>query len=273
MLLSLNDPQLQSTLDQAAQRTTRRVKELNGSTSQLFFKNIDDSIIRGNSMSKSAATARQPSGQLPKFIRNDVADRLDLRDCTRQLAYTAQAEAGGIKLYQACQKLPYFKDKSKVRLHFIGHSAGSILHSRLIERLSEQGWCFDSVNFMAPAVRVDTFADKVVPAIKNGRVKRYHQFHLTDATEQKDPSYKPILGSSRSLLYLVSQSFEQGKVTPILGMEKYFDAKLQALPNVRACAAPCKESQSVEHGGFDDDKATRGSVVALNMGKELREAV
>lgn len=36
-----------------------------------------------------------------------------------------------------------------------------------------------------------------------------------------------------------------------------------ALPNVRAWAAPCKESQSVEHGCFDDDKATRESVVAL----------
>ena len=55
-----------------------------------------------------------------------------------------------------------------------------------------------------------------------------------------------FLGYSRSLLYLDSQSFEQGKTTSILGMEKYFDAKLQALPNVRAWAAPCKESQSVE---------------------------
>jgi hypothetical protein len=104
----------------------------------------------------------------------------------------------------ACQKSPYFKDKSKVRLHLIGHSAGSILHSHLIHRLSAQGWNFDSVNFMAPAVRVDTFTEKVVPAIKDGRVKCYHQFHLTDAAEQKDTSCKPILGYSRSLLYLVS---------------------------------------------------------------------
>ena len=185
-------------------------------------------------------------------------------------AITALAEAGGIKLYQACQKSPYFKDKSKVRLHLIGHSAGSILHSHLIDRMAAQGWIFDSVNFMAPAVRVDTFTDKVVPAIKDGRVKRYHQFHLTDAAEQKDSSCKPILGYSRSLLYLVSQSFEQGKTTPILGMEKYF-AKLQALPNVRTWAAPCKESQSVEHGGFDDDKATRESVVGLIKGKVLGE--
>lgn len=75
--------------------------------------------------------------------------------------------------------------------------------------------------------------DRVFRSIKNGTVKRYHQFHLTNAAEQKDLSCKLVFG-----------------------MEKYFDAKLQALPNVRAWAAPCKKSQSVEHGGFDDDKAT-----------------
>jgi hypothetical protein len=184
-------------------------------------------------------------------------------------AITGAAESGGIKLYEACQKSPFFKDKSKVRLHLIGHSAGSILHSHLIDRLAAQGWSFDSVSFMAPAVRVDTFTGKVLPHIKCNTVRRYHQFHLKDEVEQKDPSCKPILGYSRSLLYLVSQSFERGKTTPILGMEKYFDAELQALPNVRAWAAPCKESQSVEHGGFDDDRATRESVVALIKGKGL----
>lgn len=223
-------------------------------------------------MPRGASVSRTSSAKPTAFIRNIVPDRLDLRDHPYQPAIqinpgtslkprwwkkglgkmlaapgsmiwgemkqnadaiTALAEAGGIKLYQACQKSPFFKDKSKVRLHLIGHSAGSILHSYLIDRLAAQGWSFDSVNFMTPAVRVDTFTDKVVPAIKDGRVKRYHQFHLTDAAEQKDPSCKPILGYSRSLLYLVSQSFEQGKTTPILCMEKHFDAKLQALPNVR----------------------------------------
>ncbi|MBK8570504.1 MAG: hypothetical protein IPN81_11455 [Nitrosomonadales bacterium] len=37
---------------------------------------------------------------------------------------------------------------------------------------------------MAPAVRVDTFTDKVLPAIKDG-AQRYHQSHLADAAEQK----------------------------------------------------------------------------------------
>jgi hypothetical protein len=35
---------------------------------------------------------------------------------------------------------------------------------------------------------------------------------------------------------------------------------------VRVWVAPCKESQSVEHGGFDDDKVTRERVVGLIKG-------
>lgn len=82
------------------------------------------------------------------------------------------------------------------------------------------------------------------PHIKSNAVRRYHVFHNTDTAEQKDPSCKPMLG-----------------------IEKYFDAKLHALPNVRAWAAPCKKSQSVEHGGIDDDRATRESVVGLIRGR------
>lgn len=180
-------------------------------------------------------------------------------------AISSAAESGGIKLYQACQRSPFFKDPKKIRLHLIGHSAGSILHSHVIDRLGKQGWNFDSVNFMAPAVRVDTFNEKVVPAIKSKKVRRYNQFQLSDDMEQKDPTCKPILGYSRSLLYLVSQSFEKGQVTPILGMEKYFNARIttQPLPNLRAWSAPCKESKSTTHGGFDDDATTMESVIAL----------
>jgi hypothetical protein len=180
-------------------------------------------------------------------------------------AISKAADSGGIKLYQACQRSPFFKDLKKVRLHLIGHSAGSILHSHVIDRLGNQGWNFDSVNFMAPAVRVDTFNEIVIPAIKSRKVKRYNQFQLSDDMEQKDPTCKPILGYSRSLLYLVSQSFEKGQVTPILGMEKYFNEKIasQKLPNVYTWSAPCKESKSTTHGGFDDDGTTMASVIAL----------
>lgn len=183
-------------------------------------------------------------------------------------AISTTADSGGAKLYNACQRSPYFANPSKVRLHLIGHSAGSILHSHVVERLGGAGWNFESVNFMAPAVRIDTFQEKVVPAIKSGKVKRYNQFHLIDEMERKDATCKPILGYSRSLLYLVSQSFEKGQVTPILGMEKYFNQIItpQKLPNTHTWIAPGNESKSTTHGGFDDDDTTMSSVIALIRG-------
>ena len=186
-------------------------------------------------------------------------------------AISNTAESGGMKLYKACRQSPHFADLSKVRLHLVGHSAGAILHSHVVDRLGGQGWEFESVNFMAPAVRVDLFEKTVVPAIANGKVKRFNQFHLSDDMEQKDPTCKPILGYGRSLLYLVSQSLEHGRSTPILGMEKYFNDKISSknLPNIYTWAAPGKESQSTTHGGFDDDQVTMASVIALMKGKSI----
>lgn len=80
-----------------------------------------------------------------------------------------------------------------------------------------------------------------------------------------EAALEPNLRSNFAGRYIL-QLLEQGKAMPILGMERYLEVELQALPNVRAWAAPCKESQSVEHGGFDD-KATRESVVGLIEGK------
>ena len=186
-------------------------------------------------------------------------------------ALTGAAESGGMKLYDACTRSPFFADMSKVRLHLIGHSAGSIVHSHAVRRLCKRGWTFESVNFMAPAVRVDLFQDSVMPAIASGKVKRFNQFHLSDDMEQKDPTCKAVMGYGRSLLYLVSQSFEGGQVTPILGMQKYFERDIapQNLPNIRAWTSPGDSSKSTTHGGFDDDDATMASVIALIQGKSL----
>jgi hypothetical protein len=121
------------------------------------------------------------------------------------------------------------------------------------------------VNFMAPAVRVDIFKQFVVPAIQSGKVKQYNQFELSDDAEQKDPTCEPILGYSRSLLYLVSQSFEKGTTTPILGMEKYFNSEIVPLnlSNVTVFKAPGPYSKSTTHGGFDDDQTTRDKIISL----------
>jgi hypothetical protein len=173
--------------------------------------------------------------------------------------------SGGLKLYDACKKSPYFGKSSNVRLHLIGHSAGAIVHSLIVDRLGSAGWKFETVNFMAPAVRADSFIEQVVPSLKSGAVKMYNQFSLLDDIEMKDPTCEPLLGYNRSLLYLVSQSFERGEVTPILGMEKYFNSQILALnlANVALITAPSSSSQSTTHGGFDDDPTTMNKLISL----------
>ncbi|RZU41781.1 C1 family peptidase [Edaphobacter modestus] len=180
-------------------------------------------------------------------------------------AISSAQESGGLKLYEASKRSPYFKDMSKVRLHLVGHSAGAIVHSYIVNRLK---WNFETVNFMAPAVRADVFQSQVVPAIRSGKVKQYNQFELTDEMEQKDPTCKPILDYSRSLLYLVSQSFEKGEVTPILGMERYFASEVLSLGlrNVATFKAPQQYSKSTTHGGFDNDTTTRDKILSLIKG-------
>jgi hypothetical protein len=179
-------------------------------------------------------------------------------------AISARPDSGARILHDAANASPEFA-KSPVRLHLIGHSAGSIVHSHIVERLCALGWNFASLNLMAPAVTTDLFSRSVLPRLKDGRVQQLNQFHLGDAQEQTDPSCKPILHYTRSLLYLVSESFEGGRRTPLLGMEKYWEQSIGALnlPNVRTLAAPGSASQSTTHGGFDDDAATRQSVIAL----------
>jgi len=179
-------------------------------------------------------------------------------------AISAGEKSGGRILYECANLSPWFT-KTPVRLHLVGHSAGSIAHSHIVHRLCERGWKFESLNLMAPAVTVKLFNETVIPRLRDGKVKRLNEFHLTDVVEQADPTCKPILYYTRSLLYLVSESFERGKQTPLVGMEKYFDQHIGrlGLKNVKAWTSPAGASQSTTHGGFDDDKATRDSVISL----------
>lgn len=164
-------------------------------------------------------------------------------------------QAGGVLLYR------HFKHgvgTQKIRMHFVGHSAGSIVASFMIDRLAREGLSFESASFMAPAVKVSTFDALVRPHLQSGVLKRYQQFHLTDHAEQDDGSCGAY---RRSLLYLVSESFEGGETTPILGMQRYFKGYGDALPNARVCEAPGPDSTAAEHGAFDDDPTTRERIL------------
>ncbi|HET7792912.1 MAG TPA: C1 family peptidase [Rhizobacter sp.] len=170
-------------------------------------------------------------------------------------------QAGGVLLYR------HFKHgvaNKKIRMHFVGHSAGSIVAAFMIDRLAQEGMKFESVSFMAPAVKLSTFDERLRPHLESGTVKRYQQFHLSDHAEQDDGSCGPY---RRSLLYLVSESFEGGVTTPVLGMEKFFDPYVKKLPHTTAFVAPGAVSAATTHGGFDDDPGTQAQVVRFILGK------
>ena len=172
------------------------------------------------------------------------------------------AQAGGVLLYR------HFKQavsNKKVRMHFVGHSAGSIVASFMIDRLARDGMTFESVSFMAPAVTVQAFDEQVRPCLDSGVVKRFQQFYLTDRAETEDSTCGPY---RRSLLYLVSQSFEGGSRTPVLGMQTFFDAYAARLPNTTAWMAPGPVSASTSHGGFDDDPGTQAQIVKFILGEK-----
>jgi len=174
------------------------------------------------------------------------------------------AQAGAVLLYR------HFKhgvlDK-KIRLHMVGHSAGSIVLSHMADRLIQDGMNIETLNFMAPAVTVATFNTHVRQHLNSGAIKRFQEFHLSDQAEEDDPTCGPY---RRSLLYLVSESFEGGTTTPILGMQKYFDALARDLPNATIHVSPATGGartpgvmpvSASSHGAFDNDPGTQAEVL------------
>jgi hypothetical protein len=174
-------------------------------------------------------------------------------------------------------------NRRNVDVHLVGHSAGAIFHSYLLERLAAFGVAVKTMALLAPAVRVDLFAAKVLPRLGAGRSgARLALFNLTNKRELDDSTalYR------KSLLYLVSRALEPlpaGKSeAPILGMEKHLDTSvpggslrtLLTTAGAKIVIAPDLDqgdgyaSNSQDHGGFDDDALTMTTVARHVLGAE-----
>lgn len=157
----------------------------------------------------------------------------------------------------------------QVELHAVGHSAGSIFHSYFVPvAADEAGRSFRTVQFLAPAVRVDTFKETLWPRIaspEHRAADRLSIFTMKDALERDDDCgpYR------KSLLYLIHDGLEPRPNEPILGLERSLrgDADLaRELVNAGATKGEVLWSvtegrtTSRTHGGFDDDTPTMNSV-------------
>jgi len=196
--------------------------------------------------------------------------------------------------------------KENVKIHLVGHSAGTVLHASLLEHLAEVGMQVDSIAFLAAALRVDEFWQRVMPRLgAQGNVNRFANFVLSDSRELEDgvlPQPGPAL-YHKSILYLLSRGAElppQRSVAPdnrdyevpMMGMQRFMNQRLSELPGLDNRASILREeieraggrvisspsagseadsrSEATMHTDFDSNPATMASVMMriLNV-KEL----
>jgi hypothetical protein len=173
--------------------------------------------------------------------------------------------------------------KSKWELHIVGHSAGCIYMSYAMPHLLGLGIELKSIQFMAPAMTTRLFKERLLTLIKEKKCPLPRVYILSDVGERDDD----VGPYGKSLLYLVSNAFEERRGTPLLGMERNFRklegerdsehdpelAKLFADALVVAGESQRPDgalSRSDSHGGFDNDPDTMNSVLRGIVGADLK---
>lgn len=160
-------------------------------------------------------------------------------------------------------------ERRKWELHVVAHSAGSILFTHAIEHLCSLGIQFKTLQFFAPAVRIDEFKEFALPAIKAGRCPQA-TLYLLNEQQELDDEVGPY---GRSLLWLVSNAFEDRRGTPLLGMRHYLkreaalrQAAFLDIVESATTGTPGAETESTTHGGFDNDPASMNSALHRILG-------
>jgi hypothetical protein len=163
------------------------------------------------------------------------------------------------------------------KIHIAGHSTGMILLACLLQRLqtlAPDSWV-TSASLMAPAGSIDLFTDTLQPLLKapsgKFRISKMTIYNLVDDLEQSD---EVTMAYNKSLLYLVSRSFEEQIPEKILGMQNYskpierrnltrldIHYSKGRIPGARVTA-------STSHGGFDNDPLTMNHVLSGILGRK-----
>ncbi len=159
----------------------------------------------------------------------------------------------------------------RLKVHVIAHSAGSILIGHLlknIERLGAHRPNFETINLMAPACTNELYEDEYRPRIGAGpgKVRALNNLCLSEQREEDD---SVALVYRKSLLWLVSNAFEERKKMPLLGMQVYNrNLPPKAGVNFFYAGAGAANTDSKGHEGFDNDAATMNGLLQTIMGAD-----
>lgn len=157
------------------------------------------------------------------------------------------------------------------KLHLVGHSTGMILLCHLLKRLSvvSPDTAVETVSLMAPAGSISLFNACMQPFLKARRpafqITEMAIYNLNDKLEREDEVTRAY---NKSLLYLVSRSFEESIPEPLLGMEVACEQapKPGNLPRVavhysKGAVPGAQITVSQTHGGFDNDEVTMNHIL------------
>ena len=196
----------------------------------------------------------------------------------KRSAELAVAEDGGARY--VAKRLKRFCDAHpEVELHAAGHSAGSIFLAHFLPAALDLGVpAFRTTHFLAPAIRMDAFQNRLAKRLGKG-IDRIAIFTMNNARERDDD----CAGIYRkSLLYLIYHALEPEARTPILGLEICLrnDRQVGDLFGLGTAASDKGEvifsdttltsgrsaSKAVHHGDFDNDPPTMNSVARRVLG-------
>lgn len=207
-------------------------------------------------------------------------------DEMKENATLASGPGGGL-LHVAKNLAVLVKANPGLKIHMVGHSAGSILLGGLLTRLAK-GVTIETCTLWAPACTMDVYRKQYLPAIRSKQIRSFGLFTLTDKAERDDTCARIY---HKSLLYLVSHAFEarlrrpsfrpneDDSSEPLLGMAKCVErlpkserpADWVLAPNGRSTGRDA--STATAHGAFDDDQATLQATLARILGKAPAAAV
>lgn len=116
----------------------------------------------------------------------------------------AGSDAGGGLAQLASALVKLRAELQPLEIHFVGHSAGSIILGHLLTLLGRKGFTVDSVELYAAACTIEFANRHYAAAINNGTLSKssFHCQVMSDRRE-RDDSIGPY---GKSLLYLVSRA-------------------------------------------------------------------
>ena len=127
---------------------------------------------------------------------------------------------GGVRL--AVERLKKLQAQVPgLEIHLVGHSAGAIVLGAMLKQMAAAGLKAASTRLFAPACTTRFALDHYVPAVQKGVLPAEHfHIHVLSDKNELDDTVGPY---RKSLLYLVSRSFEDVHKMPLLGMARSFD--------------------------------------------------